>query len=81
VTFILGVTTAESVWMLADRRVSWDDGRTQGDARKIVAVDTDDGVSLIGYSGLAVTGLGAQTGFEISKWMSNVLRGRNLPLG
>lgn len=61
---------------MADRRLS-DRGRVlKDDARKIMFLETTDGVAILGYAGLGATSAGT----EPADWMSAVLRGRNLPL-
>jgi hypothetical protein len=76
-TLIVGLTGPESVWMLADRKLTFYDGREpRNDARKILLLRTEDGRAILGYAGLGITGMGN----EPSDWMSAVLRGRNYPL-
>lgn len=74
-TLILSVNGKETIWMLADRRLTSNCG-PQDDARKIMLLDTKDGTAILGYAGLGKTAHGT----EPSDWMSSVLRGRNLPL-
>ena len=63
--------------MLADRRLSYGSARPpRDDARKIVFLETTDGVAILGYAGLGATALGT----EPSDWMSAVFRGRKLSL-
>ena len=59
----------------ADRRLSGN-GRTKDDARKLMFLETTDGIAILGYAGLGATAHGT----EPADWMSAVLRGRNLPL-
>jgi hypothetical protein len=73
-TLILAVTGPDSIWMLADRRLTGE--RRQDDAVKIMSLDTSDGISLLGYAGLGKTANGTQP----ADWMSRVLLGRNLTL-
>jgi hypothetical protein len=75
-TLIVAVTGSESIWLLADRRLSRRGCRPKDDARKIMFLETTDGVAILGYAGLGMTGNGA----EPADWMSRVLRGRNLSL-
>jgi hypothetical protein len=76
VTLIVTANGPESIWLLADRRLS-SNGRTmKDDARKVMFLETTDGVAILGYAGLGATALGT----EPADWMSAVLRGRNLPL-
>jgi hypothetical protein len=74
-TLVIGATSKKSIWLMADRRITFRD-RTKDDARKVLFLETTDGLALLGYSGLGETGKGT----EPSDWMANVLRGRNLPL-
>jgi hypothetical protein len=75
-TLILTVNGPDTIWLLADRRFSAPGLAPKDDARKLMFLETTDGVALLGYAGLGATALGT----EPSDWMSNVLRGRNLPL-
>lgn len=62
--------------MLADRRLSYRSGPPKEDGRKIMFLETTDGVAILGYAGLGAT----IKGTEPADWMSAVLLGRNLPL-
>jgi hypothetical protein len=75
-TLILTVNGVESIWMLADRRLSYRNRAPRDDARKVMFLETPDGTAILGYAGLGATALGT----EPSDWMSAVLRGRNFPL-
>jgi hypothetical protein len=75
-TLIVAVTSAESIWLLADRRLSRRRLPPRDDGRKILLLETKDGLAILGYAGLGATGKGVEPG----DWMSAVLRGRNLPL-
>jgi hypothetical protein len=75
-TLVVVATGPESIWLLADRRLTYKGRQPKDDARKLMFLDTPDGVAILGYSGLGGTVLGT----EPSDWMSTVLRGRNLPL-
>lgn len=75
-TLILSVQGRESIWFLADRRLSYVGRDPKDDARKFMLLDTTDGTAILGYAGLGATALGT----EPADWMSAVLRGRNLPL-
>lgn len=76
VTLIATVNGRNSIWLLADRRLSYKGRGPKDDARKLMFLETVDGVAILGYAGLGATALGT----EPADWMSNVLRGRNLPL-
>jgi hypothetical protein len=73
VTLVLTVSSRDTLWVLADRRLSYG-GRLQpkDDAIKVMELSTGDGVGILAYAGLGATALGTQP----SKWMSAVLRGR-----
>lgn len=75
-TLILTANGRESIWMLADRRLSYKRRDPMDDGRKVMFLETPDGVAILGYAGLGATALGT----EPADWMSAVLRGRNLPL-
>lgn len=75
-TLIVTINGPESIWLLSDRRLSSKDRAPKDDARKVMFLETNDGVSILGYAGLGATGRGT----EPADWMSAVLRGRNLPL-
>lgn len=75
-TLIVAAMCNETIWLLADRRLSRRGQVVMDDARKVMTLETTDGIALLGYAGLGATALGT----EPSDWMSNVLRGRNLPL-
>jgi hypothetical protein len=76
VTLILTVNSPDTIWMLADRRLSYSGTLPKDDARKIMFLDTTDGHAILGYAGLGATAHGT----EPADWMSAVLRGRNVPL-
>lgn len=77
-TMILTVNGPESIWLMADRRLSYANtgALVTDDARKIMILETTDGVAVLGYAGLGRTAAGT----EPADWMSACLRGRNLPL-
>lgn len=75
-TLIVTINGRESIWLLADRRLSYKGRAPRDDARKVMFLETKDGVAILGYAGLGATALGT----EPADWMSAVLRGRNLPL-
>jgi hypothetical protein len=76
VTLILTINGPETIWLLADRRLSSGGRPLKDDARKVMFLETTDGVGILGYAGLGATALGT----EPVDWMGGVLRGRNLPL-
>jgi len=76
-TLILTVNGPETIWLLADRRMSYSDGRPHRDyARKLMFLDTTDASAILGYSGLGET----VAGTEPADWMAQVLRGPHYPL-
>jgi hypothetical protein len=77
VTLILTVNGPETIWMLADRRLSYPPPKApKDDARKFMFYATTDGVAMIGYAGLGKT-IGRT---EPADWLSAALRMRNCPL-
>src|SRR5437868_6115328 len=72
-TLILGVTGPESIWLLADRRLSGT--VTRNDARKLLRLEATDGVAILGYAGL-----GATPRTEPADWMAATLRDRKRPM-
>ena len=75
-TLIITANTPESIWMLADTRLSIPGRRARDDGVKVMCLETTDGVALLGYAGLGATAAGTQP----AHWMSAVLRGRNMPM-
>lgn len=75
-TFILTINRSETIWLLADRRISHPSRPPKDDACKVMFLETTDGVAILGYAGLGTT----VNGTEPADWMSAVLRGRSLPL-
>jgi hypothetical protein len=75
-TLVLTINGPETLWVLADRRLSFNGRATRDDAHKIASIETNDGVAFLAYAGLGATAAGTQP----SDWMSAVLRGRHLPL-
>jgi hypothetical protein len=75
-TLVVTVNGREPIWLLADRRLSYKGRPPKEDGRKVMFLETTDGVATLGYAGLGATALGT----EPADWMSAVLRGRNLPL-
>src|ERR1700682_6331451 len=75
-TLILTVNGPESIWLLADRRLSYERRSPKDDARKVMFLETTDGVAILGYAGLGATRFGTGP----ADWMSAVLRSRKLPL-
>lgn len=75
-TLVVAVTAEKSIWMMTDRRITFRHKNAKDNARKVMCLETTDGVAFLGYAGLGCTALGT----EPSVWMSNVLRGMNLQL-
>jgi hypothetical protein len=70
---VLSVHGRDTIWVVADRRLSYGGRRRPiDDAVKIVDLDTIDGRGLLAYAGLGATARGTHP----SEWMSEVLRGR-----
>ena len=70
-TLIVTVNGPEAIWLVADRRLTGRRGPIRDDARKLMFLETDDGVAILGYAGLGATARGT----EPADWMSAVLRG------
>lgn len=75
-TLILSIQTSQSIWLLADQRLSSGAGAANEGAVKAAMLSTPDGDAIIGYAGLGVTAKGTQP----SDWIANVLRGQNISL-
>lgn len=75
-TLIVTINGPDTIWILADRRLSFAHQAPRDDARKMMVLDTTDGVALLGYAGLGRTA--GRT--EPADWMNRVLRGRDLPM-
>jgi hypothetical protein len=75
-TLVVTINGPETIWLMADRRLSHRGRVTKDDARKIMFLETTDGVAILGYAGLGSTAAGT----EPADWMSAVMRGRKLPL-
>jgi hypothetical protein len=73
-TFAMAMRGKRSIWMIADRRLTFPD-RTSDDACKIIGIKGSDGEALIGYSGLGRSSRGT----EPSIWMTDILA--SLPNG
>ncbi len=75
-TLVVAAISKKSIWLLTDRRVSCGARTLTDNARKLLFLETTDGVALLGYAGLRSTAFQTEPG----DWMARVLRGRNLPL-
>jgi hypothetical protein len=75
-TLVVTINGPETIWLLADRRLTSRGRVLRDDARKVMFLETPDGVAILGYAGLGATAAGT----EPADWMSSVLRGRKLPL-
>jgi len=76
-TLIASVNGRETIWVLADRRISWPAPQPpRDDAQKVLLLRTVDGLAILGNSGLGITAHGT----EPSAWMQKVLRRQALPL-
>jgi hypothetical protein len=76
VTLVVTVNGPETIWLLADRRLSRKGQPPKDDGCKVMVLETTDGIAILGYAGLGAT----IHGTEPADWMSAVLRGRNIPL-
>jgi len=72
-TLVFSVHGRDTLWVVADRRLSYGGLRPPiDDAVKVMCLQTSDGVGVLGYAGLGATSKGTQP----SDWMSAALRGR-----
>jgi hypothetical protein len=72
VTHVFSVQSRDTLWVVADRRLSCEGRPPKEDAVKVVSLETVDGIGVLAYAGLGATPRGTQP----SEWMSAVLRGR-----
>ena len=75
-TLVVTINGPETIWLVADRRLTAGPRIDMEDATKAIFLDTTDGRAILAYAGLGRTLRGTQP----SDWMSAVLRTRNLPL-
>lgn len=75
-TLVVSIIGEKSIWMVTDRRLSCRGRRPNDFARKMLFLETHDGVAILGYAGLGATAKGT----EPCDWMSRVLRGRNMTM-
>jgi len=75
-TLVVTVNGPKSIWILADRRLTYKGRQPKDDARKLMFLETTDGVAILGYAGLGATARGT----EPADWMAAVLRSRRLTL-
>jgi hypothetical protein len=71
-TLVVAAVSRQSIWLMTDRRISYRDGPPRDNAIKMLALETIDGMALLGYCGLGETVGGTEPG----EWMARVLRGR-----
>ena len=57
-TLVATINTPESIWLLADRRLTYKGRPPKDDAHKVMVLEATDGVALLGYAGLGATALG-----------------------
>lgn len=70
-TLIVGVLGRETAWLVADRRLSFQNAPPRDDARKIALIEGTDGAAILGYAGLGKTAHGSEPG----AWMAAAVRG------
>jgi hypothetical protein len=75
VTFVVSLVGRDTVWLLADRRISWPD-RHSDHGVKVMTLDTTDAKAVLGYCGLGETCAGTQP----SAWMHDVLEGWDMSM-
>jgi len=59
-TLVVTVNGPETIWLLADRRLSRGGQPWREDARKVMLLEPTDGVAILGYAGLGATALGTE---------------------
>jgi hypothetical protein len=69
---VFSVQTRDTLWVVADRRLSYKGRPPKDDAVKVVILETGDGIGVLAYAGLGATPRDTQP----SEWMNTVLRGR-----
>ncbi len=74
-TFVVSLSSRDTVWLVADRRISWDHKHSDHGV-KVMTLETSDGVAILGYAGLGETPDGEQP----SEWMSNLLYGFDMSM-
>jgi hypothetical protein len=72
VTLVVSLQSRRSLWLVADRRLSYRGRPPKDDGMKVMELATSDGIGLLAYAGLGAT----IRGKEPSEWMSAALRGR-----
>jgi hypothetical protein len=75
-TLIASINGPETIWLIADRRISWKTRPPIEDAQKVLLLRRPDGAAILGYAGLGLTAHGT----EPSIWMQKVLHKRDVPL-
>ncbi|MBI5060069.1 hypothetical protein HZB60_09865 [candidate division KSB1 bacterium] len=75
-TLVVTVNGPETIWLMTDRSLYFEARALRDDARKVMFLETTDGVAILGYAGLGANA----SGTEPADWLSSVFRGRNLPL-
>jgi hypothetical protein len=66
VTHVFSIQSRDSLWVVADRRLSYEGRPPKDGAVKVVSLQTDDGIGLLAYAGLGATPRGTQP----SEWMT-----------
>ena len=59
-TLVLSITGPETIWVVADRRLSFADRAPADDARKIMFLESTDGIAILSYAGLGCTARGTE---------------------
>lgn len=70
-TFGMGVLGKNSIWLVADRRLTFKIGLYRDNAIKMITLQGEDGEALLAYAGLGLSGKGV----EPSAWINDVLAG------
>jgi hypothetical protein len=75
-TLVIAATGRESIWMMADRRLTFIDRPPRDEAVKMMFLEARQDIAILGYAGLGKTAHGV----EPSDWMSAALRCRKMSL-
>jgi hypothetical protein len=76
-TLVISAQTRDSLWLVADRRLSWRDRPPVDDAVKIAFIESTDGQAIVSYAGSVGRTF---CGHQPSAWIVSALRGRRCSL-
>ena len=75
-TLSIGAITRDEIWLLSDRRISYQDKEPWDEATKVFELVATDGVMFVSYAGLGMT----VGGMQPSEWLRNSLRNLKVTL-